>query len=78
MRCVARVVRKAQARWAREERNVVAENVDGSIVVELPFQGVDWLVKEILKEAGDAAVLEPAEARQAVLHAAESLLASTP
>jgi proteasome accessory factor BC len=73
---VARVwISPAQARWAREERTVVAENVDGSIVVELPFQGIDWLVKEILKEAGDAAVLEPAEARQAVLHAAESLLA---
>jgi proteasome accessory factor C len=76
---IARVlISPEQARWAREKRNVVAENVDGSIVVELPFQGVDWLVKEILKEAGDAAVLEPAEARQAVLHAAESLLASTP
>jgi proteasome accessory factor BC len=73
---VARVwISPAQARWAREERTVVAENVDGSIVVELPFQGIDWLVKEILKEAGDAAVLEPAEARQAVLQAAESLLA---
>ena len=73
---VARVwISPAQARWAREERTVVAESVDGSIVVELPFQGIDWLVKEILKEAGDAAVLEPAEARQAVLHAAESLLA---
>jgi proteasome accessory factor BC len=65
----------AQARWAREERSVVAENVDGSIVVEVPFQGVDWLVKEILKEAGDAAVLEPADAREAVLAAAERLLA---
>jgi proteasome accessory factor BC len=76
---IARVlISPEQARWAREKRNVVAENSDGSIVVELPFQGVDWLVKEILKEAGDAAVLEPAEARQAVLHAAESLLASTP
>jgi proteasome accessory factor C len=74
---IARVlISPEQARWAREKRTVVAENADGSIVVELPFQGVDWLVKEILKEAGDAAVLEPAEARQAVLHAAESLLAS--
>jgi proteasome accessory factor BC len=75
---IARVwISPAQARWAREERTVVAENEDGSIVVELPFQGIDWLVKEILKEAGDAAVLEPAEAREAVLNAAESLLART-
>ena len=73
---IARVwISPEQARWAREERTVVAENEDGSIVVELPFQGVDWLVKEILREAGDAAVLEPAEARAAVLGAAESLLA---
>jgi hypothetical protein len=32
-------------------------------------------VKEILKEAGDAAVLEPPAAREAVLAAAERLLA---
>ena len=32
-------------------------------------------MKEILKEAGDAAVLEPADAREAVLAAAERLLA---
>ena len=46
-------------------------------MVELRFKGLDYLVKEILKEAGDAAVLEPAEARQAVLAAAEGLLART-
>ena len=76
---IARVwIAPEQARWAREERTVVAENEDGSIVVELPFQGIDYLVKEILKEAGDAAVLEPAEAREAVLAAAERLLAPSP
>ena len=73
---VARVwVSPEQARWAREKRTVVAELEDGSIVVELPFKGIDYLVKEILKEAGDAAVLEPAAAREAVLAAAERLLA---
>jgi proteasome accessory factor BC len=65
----------AQARWAREERTVVAELEDGAVVVEYTFKGIDYLVKEILKEAGDAAVLEPAEAREAVLAAAERLLA---
>ncbi len=55
-----------RARWAREARRVVAERTDGSVVVELSFAGVDWLVREILKEAGDAAVLEPADAREAV------------
>jgi proteasome accessory factor BC len=73
---IARVwISPEQARWAREKRTVVAELQDGAIVVELPFKGTDFLVKEILKEAGDAAVLEPADAREAVLAAAERLLA---
>jgi proteasome accessory factor C len=55
-----------RARWAREQRRVVAEHDDGSIVVELSFAGVDWLVREILKEAGDAVVLEPQDAREVV------------
>jgi predicted DNA-binding transcriptional regulator YafY len=67
-----------QARWAREKRELVAELPDGGVVVELPFHGTDYLVKEILKEAGDAAVLEPADAREAVLAAAERLLALSP
>ncbi len=58
-----------RARWAREARRVVEEWADGAVVVELSFAGVDWLVREILKEAGDAAVLEPHDAREAV-HAA--------
>jgi proteasome accessory factor BC len=71
---VARVwISPEQARWAREKRTVIAELEDGGIVVELPFKGVDYLVKEILREAGDAAVLEPADARAAVLAAAERL-----
>jgi proteasome accessory factor C len=59
-----------RARWAREQRKVVGEWDDGSIAVELSFAGVDWLVREVLKEAGDAAVLDPADARAAVLAAA--------
>jgi len=55
-----------RARWAREARRVVEERTDGSVLVELSFAGVDWLVREILKEAGDAAVLEPLDAREAV------------
>ena len=55
-----------RARWAREARRVVEEWGDGAVVVELSFAGVDWLVREILKEAGDAAVLEPEDAREAV------------
>ena len=59
-----------RARWAREARRVVQERADGSVVVELSFAGVRWLVREVLKEAGDAAVLEPEDAREAVLAAA--------
>ena len=71
---IARVwIAPEQARWAREKRTVVAELEDGAVVVEVPFKGIDFLVKEILKEAGDAAVLEPADARDAVLAAAERL-----
>jgi proteasome accessory factor C len=62
-----------RARWAREARRVVEERSDGAVVVELSFAGVDWLVREILREAGDAAVLEPADARKAVRDAVARL-----
>ena len=62
-----------RARWAREERRVAQELEEGAVVVELGFAGVDWLVREVLKEAGDAAVLEPADAREAVRAAAEAI-----
>jgi predicted DNA-binding transcriptional regulator YafY len=62
-----------RARWAREQRRVVQERGDDSIVVELSFAGLDWLVREVLKEAGDAAVLEPEDAREAVLAAVTRL-----
>ena len=64
-----------RARWARERRRVEEELLDGSIVVELSFAGTDWLVREILKEAGDAAVIEPEDAREAVLSAVRRLRA---
>ena len=62
-----------RARWAREDRRVVEELADGAVVVELQFAGREWLAREILKEAGDAVVLEPDEARRAVLDAAGEL-----
>ncbi len=65
-----------RARWAREERTVVRDLDDGSAIVELGFKGLDWLVREVLKEAGDAVVLEPADAREAVLAAAEAIAAT--
>ena len=65
-----------RARWGREERTVVEELEDGSVIVELSFAGVAWLVREVLKEAGDAAVLEPEDARAAVREAAAHLAAA--
>jgi proteasome accessory factor C len=65
-----------RARWERERRRVVAELTDGAVIVEFPFKGIDWLVREVLKEAGDAAVLEPADAREAVRAAAERIAAA--
>jgi proteasome accessory factor C len=64
-----------QARWAREQHTVLAELDDGAVIVEWAFKGERYLVKEILKEAGDAAVLEPPDVRDQVLVAVERLLA---
>jgi predicted DNA-binding transcriptional regulator YafY len=62
-----------RARWAREDRRVADELRDGAVVVDLHYAGEDWLSREVLKEAGDAVVLEPEDARRAVLEAAEAL-----
>jgi proteasome accessory factor BC len=64
---VARVwVSPERARWLREERTVVEELADAAVVVELPYAGTSWLVREILRGAGDLVVLEPDEAREAI------------
>jgi proteasome accessory factor BC len=62
-----------RARWAREDKRIVAELEDGAVIIELPFAGHRYLAREVLKEAGEAVVLEPDDARQAVLEAAEAL-----
>jgi proteasome accessory factor C len=67
---VARVwVSPERARWLREERTVTDELSDGAVVVELPYGSTDWLVREVLKGVGDLVVLEPEDARDAVLRA---------
>jgi predicted DNA-binding transcriptional regulator YafY len=62
-----------RARWESEERPVAQHLADGSVIVELAFAGTDWLVREVLKLAGDAVVLEPEDAREAVLAATRAL-----
>ncbi len=66
-----------RARWAREERTVTAELVDGAVIVERGFASLRYLVRDVLKEAGDAVVLEPGDARAAVREAAETIRAAT-
>jgi predicted DNA-binding transcriptional regulator YafY len=64
---VARVwVSPERARWAREEHKVVEELADGAVVISVPYGSTDWLLREILKGAGELVVLEPAEAREAI------------
>jgi predicted DNA-binding transcriptional regulator YafY len=71
---VARVwISPERARWSREQRRVAQNLADGSVIVELPYKGTDWLVREVLAEAGDAAVLSPPEAREAVRAAVDRL-----
>lgn len=65
---IARIwVSPERARWTREESTVVDELSDGSIVVEVPYGSMDWLLREVLKGAGELVVLEPGTARQAVV-----------
>ena len=64
---VSRVwVAPERARWAREDHTVVEELADGALVIEVPYGSVEWLLREILKGAGELVVLEPAEAREAI------------
>jgi proteasome accessory factor C len=64
---VARVwVSPERARWAREQHTVVEELRDDAIVIEVPYGSFDWLLREILKGAGDFVVIEPEEARGAI------------
>jgi predicted DNA-binding transcriptional regulator YafY len=72
---VARVwISPERARWERERRVIAEELTDGALIAELPFAGTDWLVREVLREAGDAVVLEPEDARTAVHETAKKLL----
>ena len=66
-----------RARWAREERTVTADLEDGAVIVERGFASLRYLVRDVLKEAGDAVVLEPDDARAAVREAAETIRAAT-
>jgi proteasome accessory factor C len=64
---VARVwVSPERARWAREEHTVIEELADDAVVIEVPYGSTDWLLREILKGAGEFVILEPESAREAI------------
>jgi proteasome accessory factor BC len=71
---IARVwISTEQARWAREDKDNVEELADGSVTVDYRYASLDYLIRAILGDAGDAAVTQPEDARAAVLEAAEAL-----
>ena len=45
---------------------MLEELSDGAVVIELPYAGTAYLVREILRGAGDLVVLEPEDARDAI------------
>jgi predicted DNA-binding transcriptional regulator YafY len=61
------------ARW-RVERGATPL-VDGTALEDLRFGSTDWLVGEILAHRGQAEVLAPEEAREAIARRARSLAA---
>jgi predicted DNA-binding transcriptional regulator YafY len=64
---VARVwVSPERARWAREEHTVIEELADGAVLIEVPYGSIDWLLREILKGAGELVVIDPPQAREAI------------
>jgi proteasome accessory factor C len=64
---VARVwVSPERARWAGEEHTVIEELADDAVVIEVPYGSTDWLLREILKGAGEFVILEPESAREAI------------
>ena len=68
-------LRGAGALGARAADRAGRARRTAEIIVEISFKSLEFLVREVLKEAGDAIVLEPADAREAVLAAAEGLIA---
>ena len=45
---------------------MIEELADGAVVIEVPYGSTDWLLREILKGAGELVVLEPEAAREAI------------
>jgi proteasome accessory factor BC len=63
----------AVARW-KIERGARALT-DKAAVAELPFKTVEWLISEVLSDAGETVVLEPVELRRVVAARSKELAA---
>lgn len=61
------------ARWMVEQHATRERRADGSAVVEIPYVGDDWIVKEILKQQGEAVVLSPEPLRRRVADLATAM-----
>ena len=45
---------------------MIEELADDAVLIEVPYGSTDWLLREILKGAGEFVVLEPEGAREAI------------
>jgi predicted DNA-binding transcriptional regulator YafY len=66
----------ARARYEREGRRDVIMLRDGSALAAVSYGSLSWLVPEILKNRGEAEVLDPPHVRESVREAADRLLRS--
>jgi predicted DNA-binding transcriptional regulator YafY len=57
------------------QRTATAPDADGWIQVTVPIESIDHAAREMLKLGADAEVLEPAELRSRLAHAARAMLA---
>jgi predicted DNA-binding transcriptional regulator YafY len=63
----------ARARYEREGHQDVVMLKDGSALATVSYGSLSWLVPEILKNRGQAEVLDPPHVRESVREAAERL-----
>ncbi|MDX6533055.1 MAG: proteasome accessory factor [Gaiellales bacterium] len=71
----ARILFSAErGRYEREGRPDVAALADGGALADVRYGSLEWLVPEILKNRGEAEVLDPPVVRERVREAAQQLL----
>src|SRR5205807_9473123 len=62
-----------RACWSPYLRTVVSAFEYVALIVVFGFSGIEWLFWGVLKEAGDAFVIEPVDARDSVRTGAEAI-----